>query len=152
MLLDLVFQHLELVEKDYFGLQYLETNRSQINSHLLHFKNFHLNSSNSSTSNQQNETEFRKWIDNGKLLKHQLKFDSSFTLYFKVRFFVSDPSKLNEDTRYHLFLQIRNDILESKLVYSHSSLVKLSSYVVQCKSNELFIIKLDANFSLFIFS
>lgn len=45
---------------------------------------------------------------------------------------MSEPSKLQEEnTRYHFFLQIRNDILDGKLVYSHSSLVKLSSFVVQ---------------------
>ena len=72
--MDLVFQHLELVEKDYFGLQYLET-RSQYNSkflnnHLIHLKPFHLNNNNSSnlTSNQ-NEQKSWKWLENEKLIK-----------------------------------------------------------------------------------
>ena len=47
---------------------------------------------------------------------------------------MSDPSKLIEEyTRYHLFLQIRHDILDGKLIYPHSVLIKLCSYVVQCK-------------------
>lgn len=35
------------------------------------------------------------------------------TVYFRVKFFVEDPARLTEEyTRYHMFFQIRKDILE----------------------------------------
>lgn len=172
-----MFNHLEILEKDYFGLQYCATeNRSQfnqkfLNSHLL-LKNFNLNSSHSSNlssqSQSQNEpqevwviiasgffclvrasavlitflslttllfhlfTIFQKWLDTGKSIKHQFRSDPPYRLFFRVRFYVSDPTKLQEEnTRFQFFLQLRNDILDGKLICTRQSLVKLGSYTVQ---------------------
>jgi len=53
--------------------------------------------------------------------------------YFRVKFYVSDPSKLQEEyTRYHLYLQLRKDILHGKLLVSPSTACLLASYTVQC--------------------
>lgn len=49
-----------------------------------------------------------------------------------MRFYVADPTKLQEEnTRFQFFLQLRNDILDGKLLCTRQSLVKLSSYAVQ---------------------
>lgn len=53
--------------------------------------------------------------------------------YFRVKFYVSDPSKLQEEyTRYYLYLQLRKDILNGKLIVSPSTACLLASYTVQC--------------------
>ncbi|XP_071446930.1 tyrosine-protein phosphatase non-receptor type 4 isoform X1 [Hetaerina americana] len=105
VLLELVFQHLELVEKDYFGLQFSE------------------NGSTSSTS------DVMRWLDPGKLIKKQNRGGHFF---FRVKFYVTDPSKLQEEyTRYHFFLQIRKDILDGRLQVPPSTACLLASYAVQ---------------------
>lgn len=54
--------------------------------------------------------------------------------YFRVKFYVSDPSKLQEEyTRYHFYLQVRKDILQGRLIIPPSTACLLASYVIQCK-------------------
>lgn len=68
--------------------------------------------------------------------------------YFRVKFYVSDPSKLQEEfTRYHLYLQLRKDILHGKLLVSPSTACLLASYTVQCILNFL-IIKIISYFKI----
>lgn len=70
-------------------------------------------------------------------------FYSSFigtggSLYFRVKFYVSDPSKLQEEyTRYHLYLQVRQDILQGRLQVSPSTACLLASYTAQCRKISL---------------
>lgn len=54
--------------------------------------------------------------------------------FFRVKFYVSDPSKLQEEyTRYQFYLQIRRDILQGKLQLPPSTACLIASYTVQCK-------------------
>uniref|UniRef100_A0A6P7GN49 protein-tyrosine-phosphatase n=1 Tax=Diabrotica virgifera virgifera TaxID=50390 RepID=A0A6P7GN49_DIAVI len=108
-LLDQVYRHLELVEKDYFGLQYsdnggLPGTRGSVWMH---------------------------WLDPSKTLKKQLG-TCQYILHFRVKFYVSDPSKLQEEyTRYQFYLQLRRDILDGKLYLPPSTAILLASYTVQ---------------------
>ncbi|XP_074105988.1 protein tyrosine phosphatase Meg isoform X2 [Cotesia typhae] len=105
ILLDLVFQHLELIEKDYFGLQYAENPAVYPNSDAM------------------------RWLDPSKPVKKQIR---SGQFFFKVKFYVSDPSKLQEEyTRYQFYLQIRRDILHGKLQLPTSTACLIASYTVQ---------------------
>ncbi|KAK6744528.1 hypothetical protein RB195_011320 [Necator americanus] len=105
VLLDKVFAHLELVERDFFGLQFL---------YVLGTK----------------ETQ-KRWLEPNKSIRKQM-LCPPFHLCFRVKFYVSDPSKLTEEyTRYHFFLQIRLDILEGRLRSTEGSLALLASYAVQ---------------------
>nr|XP_018897637.1 PREDICTED: tyrosine-protein phosphatase non-receptor type 4 [Bemisia tabaci] len=107
VLLNAVYQHLELIEKDYFGLQYCE------------------NGAIPSVSNPDNV----RWLDPTKPVKKQLRGGS---FYFRVKFYVSDPSKLQEEyTRYHLYLQVRKDIMQGRLVVPPNTACLLASYTVQ---------------------
>lgn len=55
-------------------------------------------------------------------------------LFFSVKFYVSDPSKLQEEyTRYHFYLQIRKDILQGRFLLPPSTACLLASYTVQCE-------------------
>ncbi|XP_067138555.1 tyrosine-protein phosphatase non-receptor type 4-like [Centruroides vittatus] len=105
ILLDLVFRHLELVEKDYFGLQFMEEKMSPENM---------------------------RWLDPMKGIRKQIKFGPPYLLYFHVKFYVSDPSKLQDEyTRYHFFLQLRRDIIDQKLYVPLTAAILLASYAVQ---------------------
>uniref|UniRef100_A0A0C9QHK5 protein-tyrosine-phosphatase n=1 Tax=Fopius arisanus TaxID=64838 RepID=A0A0C9QHK5_9HYME len=105
-LLDLVFHHLELIEKDYFGLQYTEN-----------------------PSNSSNSPDVMRWLDPSKPVKKQIR---SGQFFFRVKFYVSDPSKLQEEyTRYQFYLQIRRDILQGKLQLPVSTACLIASYTVQ---------------------
>ena len=54
------------------------------------------------------------------------------TYHFRVKFFVSDPSKLHEEyTRYHFVLQLRRDVLEGLLPVPPNTACLLASFVVQ---------------------
>lgn len=62
-------------------------------------------------------------------------FVSGGHFFFAVKFYVSDPSKLQEEyTRYQFYLQIRRDILQGKLQLPTSTACLIASYTVQCKS------------------
>uniref|UniRef100_A0A8C1KZT5 Protein tyrosine phosphatase non-receptor type 4a n=1 Tax=Cyprinus carpio TaxID=7962 RepID=A0A8C1KZT5_CYPCA len=75
ILLDAVFKHLELTERDYFGLHLAD-----------------------------DSSDSPRWLDPNKPIRKQLKRGSPHHLNFRVKFFVSDPSKLQEEyTRFKIF-------------------------------------------------
>ncbi|XP_015254048.1 PREDICTED: tyrosine-protein phosphatase non-receptor type 4 isoform X1 [Cyprinodon variegatus] len=103
VLLDAVFKHLELTERDYFGLHLAEDG-----------------------------SDAPRWLDPNKPIRKQLKRGSPHNLSFRVKFFVTDPSKLQEEyTRYQYFLQIKQDILTGRLPCPHNTAALLASYAVQ---------------------
>lgn len=92
---------LNIIEKDYFGLLYTTA------------------------------ADPRVWLD---LDKHVSRFFKSdpWVLQFAVKFYPPEPAQLQEDiTRYHLCLQVRNDILEGRLPCSFVTHALLGSYLVQ---------------------
>ncbi|XP_044015299.1 tyrosine-protein phosphatase non-receptor type 4 isoform X2 [Aphidius gifuensis] len=111
VLLDLVFQHLELIEKDYFGLQYAE--------------------SNSGSPSTSSNIDIMRWLDPAKTVKKQIRSKGG-QFFFRVKFYVSDPSKLQEEyTRYQFYLQIRRDILQDRLQLPMNLACIIASYTVQ---------------------
>ncbi|XP_062302343.1 tyrosine-protein phosphatase non-receptor type 4-like isoform X1 [Osmerus eperlanus] len=103
ILLDVVFKHLELTERDYFGLQLAD-----------------------------DPADSQRWLDPLKPIRKQLKKGSQNCLNFRVKFFVTDPNKLQEEyTRYQYFLQIKQDILSGRLPCPYNTAALLASYAVQ---------------------
>ncbi|XP_048069980.1 tyrosine-protein phosphatase non-receptor type 4 isoform X8 [Ursus arctos] len=103
VLLDIVFKHLDLTERDYFGLQLAD-----------------------------DSTDNPRWLDPNKPIRKQLKRGSPYSLNFRVKFFVSDPNKLQEEyTRYQYFLQIKQDILTGRLPCPYNTAALLASFAVQ---------------------
>ncbi|XP_059355883.1 tyrosine-protein phosphatase non-receptor type 4-like [Carassius carassius] len=103
ILLDAVFKHLELTERDYFGLHLAD-----------------------------DDSDSPRWLDPNKPIRKQLKRGSPHHLNFRVKFFVSDPNKLQEEyTRYQYFLQIKQDILSGRLPCPQNTAALLASYAVQ---------------------
>lgn len=100
-LLNSVCAGLNILEKDYFGLTYVTA------------------------------ADPRVWLD---LERPVAKFFRSdpWELNFEVKFYPPEPAQLQEDiTRYHLCLQVRNDILEGRLPCSFVTHALLGSYLVQ---------------------
>ncbi|KAI2811312.1 Tyrosine-protein phosphatase non-receptor type 3 [Blomia tropicalis] len=128
-LLDLVFRHLELIEREFFALQFTEV------LHHCYDSNSFLNGSisSSSPSSSISTTVYNRWLDPNKKIKKQLRFTSSpYMLNFRVKFYASEVSRLFEEyTRYHFYLQLRKDILAGRLSGEESTLALLASYVLQ---------------------
>ncbi|XP_046673475.1 band 4.1-like protein 5 isoform X1 [Homalodisca vitripennis] len=97
-----VFYSLDLIEKDYFGLQYTDANNVQ------------------------------HWLDPTKAIKKQVKIGPPYTLRLKVKFYSSEPNSLREElTRYQFFLQLKLDILEGRLECPENTAVELAALALQ---------------------
>ncbi|EFN89447.1 Band 4.1-like protein 5 [Harpegnathos saltator] len=97
-----VFYSLDLIEKDYFGLQYTDSNNVQ------------------------------HWLDPTKPIKKQVKIGPPYTLRLKVKFYSSEPNTLREElTRYQFFLQLKQDVLEGRLHCPHQVAVQLAALALQ---------------------
>lgn len=99
---DQVCHCLDLAEKDYFGLRYIDL------------------------------TKQRHWLDLLKPVWRQLKYVNPVVLCFRVKFYPSDPSKLREEiTRYFLFLQLRRDLHHGRLICSQNDANLLAAFILQ---------------------
>ncbi|KAL8602280.1 hypothetical protein ACOMHN_022793 [Nucella lapillus] len=101
-LFDRVSEKLNLMEKDYFGLRFVDSEKQ------------------------------RHWLDPLKTVYKQLKGINPMVLCFRVKFYPEDPMKLHEEiTRYYMFLQLRRDLHHGRLLCSPDDAVSLASFVVQ---------------------
>ncbi|CAH1253479.1 EPB41L2 [Branchiostoma lanceolatum] len=112
-LFDMICDHLNLLEKDYFGITY------------------------------RDPQDQKYWLDPLKEIRKQIKdleekenviipTGGPWVFGFNVKFYPPDPSQLQEDiTRYQLCLQIRDDILKGRLPCSFVTHALLGSYIVQ---------------------
>ncbi|XP_051961965.1 band 4.1-like protein 1 [Xyrauchen texanus] len=103
VLLDMVCQHLNLLEKDYFGLSF------------------------SDTESQKN------WLDPSKEIKKQIRvghWHFSFAVKFYPP---DPSLLIEDITRYYLCLQLREDILSGRLPCSFVTHALLGSYAVQAE-------------------
>ncbi|XP_037028914.1 band 4.1-like protein 4B isoform X2 [Bradysia coprophila] len=97
-----VFYSLDLIEKDYFGLQFTDSN------HVKH------------------------WLDPTKPIKKQVKIGPPYTLRLKVKFYSSEPNTLREElTRYQFFLQLKQDLLDGKLECTDQRAVEMCALALQ---------------------
>ncbi|XP_065167109.1 protein 4.1 homolog isoform X2 [Atheta coriaria] len=100
-LLNKVCEAINLIERDYFGLVYSDRH------------------------------DAHNWLDLEKRISKFMK-NEPWRFKFEVKFYPPDPAQLQEDiTRYHLCLQIRNDILNNKLPCSFVTHALLGSFLVQ---------------------
>ncbi|KAI5138286.1 Tyrosine-Protein Phosphatase Non-Receptor Type 3 [Manis pentadactyla] len=103
VLLDMVYSHLGVTEREFFGLQHGE-----------------------------DPVDSPRWLESSKPIRKQLKGGFPCTLHFRVRFFIPDPNTLQqEQTRHLYFLQLKMDICEGRLTCPLNSAVVLASYAVQ---------------------
>ncbi|KAI4883617.1 hypothetical protein NFI96_000837 [Prochilodus magdalenae] len=101
-LFDQIMYHLDLVEADYFGLQFMDPE------------------------------QVMQWLDATKPIRKQIRFGPPYRLYFRVKFYSSEPNNLHEEfTRYLFVLQLRQDILSGKLKCPYDVSVELGAYCLQ---------------------
>uniref|UniRef100_A0A5S6QJT4 Moesin/ezrin/radixin homolog 1 n=1 Tax=Trichuris muris TaxID=70415 RepID=A0A5S6QJT4_TRIMR len=101
-LCDQIFYNLDLEERDYFGLQFMD-----------HFQVQH-------------------WLDPTKRIKKQVSIGPPFTFRFRVKFYSSEPNNLHEEiTRYLFYLQLKQDILSGRLECPYATMVELAALTLQ---------------------
>ncbi|CAG0920774.1 unnamed protein product [Notodromas monacha] len=101
-LMDQVCCKLNLMEKDYFGLRYVD------------------------------DTKQRHWLDPTKNILKQVQRMNPIMFSFRVKYYPKDPFKLREElTRYHIFLQLRRDLLHGRLYCSFDESAELGAFIVQ---------------------
>nr|AAI67959.1 epb41l5 protein [Xenopus tropicalis] len=101
-LFDQIMYHLDLIEKDYFGLQFMDS------------------------------AQVPHWLDNTKSIKKQVKIGPPYCLHLRVKFYSSEPNNLREElTRYLFVLQLKQDILSGKLECPFDTAVQLAAYSLQ---------------------
>ncbi|XP_043468657.1 tyrosine-protein phosphatase non-receptor type 14 [Leptopilina heterotoma] len=76
-----------------------------------------------------------RWINMDKPLKRQLeKKAKNFIVYLRVMHYIFDVQFIQDDfTRYHYYLQLKNDILEGKITYDARQASLLASYSMQAE-------------------
>merc|ERR1719295_845184 len=101
-LLEKIHYQMDIIEKDYFGLQYTDHN------HVSH------------------------WLDPSKPIKKQVKIGPPYTFRMRVKFYSSEPNCLREEiTRYQFFLQLKLDLLCGRLECPYATSVELAALSLQ---------------------
>lgn len=76
-----------------------------------------------------------RWIELERPLKRQLdKYAKDNSLYLRMMYYVSGISLITDEmTRYHCFLQLKNDIIEGRIQCNLDDAVVLASYCMQAE-------------------
>lgn len=118
VLFDTVCEHLNLLEKDYFGLTFCDSDSQKVMLVV---------------STIDTGISSDNWLDPSKEIKKQIR-SGPWTFGFTVKFYPPDPAQLTEDiTRYYLCLQLRADIISGRLPCSFVTHALLGSYTVQAE-------------------
>ncbi|KAL2092111.1 hypothetical protein ACEWY4_011909 [Coilia grayii] len=103
-LLDHVCNHYNLLERDYFGIRYVDPEKQ------------------------------RHWLDPSKPVVKQMKSQQPYTMCFRVKFYPQEPIKIKEElTRYLLYLQIKRDIYHGRLLCPFADAAYLGACIVQAE-------------------
>ncbi|XP_038606636.1 FERM domain-containing protein 5 isoform X1 [Tachyglossus aculeatus] len=103
-LFDLLCHHLNLLEKDYFGIRFVDPDKQ------------------------------RHWLEFTKSVVKQIRSQPPFTMCFRVKFYPADPAALREEiTRYLVFLQIKRDLYHGRLLCKTSDAALLAAYILQAE-------------------
>ncbi|KAG5281246.1 hypothetical protein AALO_G00069020 [Alosa alosa] len=103
-LLDHVCNHYNLMERDYFGIRYVDPEKQ------------------------------RHWLDPSKPVVRQMKSQQPYTMCFRVKFYPQEPIKIKEElTRYLLYLQTKRDIYHGRLLCPFADAAYLGACIVQAE-------------------
>lgn len=83
-----------------------------------------------------NRSQQPRWVQLDRPLKRQLdKHASSHQLYLRVMYYIISGTNLISDevTRYHYFLQLKNDLIEGRIICDFQQAVVLASYSRQAE-------------------
>ncbi|XP_051822375.1 FERM domain-containing protein 3 isoform X1 [Antechinus flavipes] len=103
-LIDHICNYYSLLEKDYFGIRYVDPEKQ------------------------------RHWLEPNKSIAKQMKSHPPYTMCFRVKFYPHEPLKIKEElTRYLLYLQIKRDIFHGRLLCSFTDAAYLGACIVQAE-------------------
>ncbi|XP_047448322.1 FERM domain-containing protein 3 isoform X3 [Mugil cephalus] len=104
-LLDHVCNHYNLLEKDYFGIRYVDPEKQ------------------------------RHWLEPNKPVVRQMKSaHQPYTMCFRVKFYPHEPMKIKEElTRYLLYLQLKRDIYHGRLLCPFAEAAYLGACIIQAE-------------------
>ncbi|XP_057688477.1 FERM domain-containing protein 3 isoform X2 [Corythoichthys intestinalis] len=103
-LFDHVCNHYNLLEKDYFGIRYVDPEKQ------------------------------RHWLEPNKAVVRQMKSLQPFTMCFRVKFYPHEPMKIKEElTRYLLYLQLKRDVYHGRLLCPFAEAAYLGACIVQAE-------------------
>ncbi|CAH1643181.1 unnamed protein product [Spodoptera littoralis] len=110
VLFDQVCRQLHLLEADYFGLEYLDANGTKV----------------------------WYWLDVEKPMCRQVGLSMlEPTLRFCVKFYTSDPARLEEEfTRYLFCLQVKKDLATGCIQCNENTAALMASYIVQAECGD----------------
>uniref|UniRef100_A0A2C9JYE1 FERM domain-containing protein n=2 Tax=Biomphalaria glabrata TaxID=6526 RepID=A0A2C9JYE1_BIOGL len=109
VLLDKVCTHLDLIERDYFGLTYTD---------------------------DRGPSHLKYWLNLDKKISKQKK-RGAWVFEFALKFYPPDPTHLRESlTRWLVVLQVRRDLLSGRLPCTFNTYALLGSYNVQADIGE----------------
>ncbi|XP_052867718.1 FERM domain-containing protein 5 [Anopheles cruzii] len=100
-LLDYVCEQLEITEKDYFGLRFVDTAKQ------------------------------RHWLDLAKTIIKQVKDVDPLVLSFRVKFYPADPLRLTNNGKLMLYQQLKRDLRHGRLYCSAGEAAALGALIVQ---------------------
>ncbi|XP_029724951.1 FERM domain-containing protein 5 isoform X2 [Aedes albopictus] len=100
-LLDYICEQLEITEKDYFGLRFVDTAKQ------------------------------RHWLDLAKTIIKQVKDVDPLVLSFRVKFYPADPCRLTGYGKVMLFQQLKRDLRHGRLYCSIGEAAALGALIVQ---------------------
>ncbi|MGH0121271.1 UNVERIFIED_CONTAM: hypothetical protein FKN15_074844 [Acipenser sinensis] len=101
-LFEQILFHLDLVEVDYFGLQYMDAEQVSKNAEgqdLFEQILFHLDLVEVDYFGLQymDAEQVSHWLDYAKPIKKQIKHGPPYTLHFRIKFYSSEPNNLHEE-------------------------------------------------------
>ncbi|XP_010215608.1 PREDICTED: FERM domain-containing protein 5 [Tinamus guttatus] len=103
-LFDLLCHHLNLLEKDYFGIRFVDPDKQ------------------------------RHWLEFTKSVVKQMRAQPPFTMCFRVKFYPTAPASLKSRVvRYLVFLQIKRDLYHGRLLCKTSDAALLAAYILQAE-------------------
>jgi len=109
-LFDKVCQHLDLIEKDYFGFTYQD---------------------------DRGPSHLKYWLNLDKKISKVKKPGGAWVFDFSLKFYPPDPAQLRESlTRWLVVLQIRRDLLSGRIPCTFTTYALLGSYNVQAELGE----------------
>ncbi|XP_061534138.1 FERM domain-containing protein 5 isoform X2 [Phycodurus eques] len=122
-LFDLICHHLNLLEKDYFGIRYVDPDKQRDHERQRH----------SHAVKKYRETS-KHWLELTRSIAKQMKSQPPFTMCLRVKFYPPDPAALKEEiTRYLVFLQIKRDLYHGRLLCKTSDAALLAAYILQAE-------------------
>uniref|UniRef100_A0A8C2WRQ9 FERM domain containing 3 n=1 Tax=Cyclopterus lumpus TaxID=8103 RepID=A0A8C2WRQ9_CYCLU len=103
-LLDYVCNHYNLLEKDYFGIRYVDPEKQ------------------------------RHWLEPNKPVVRQMKSQQPYTMCFRVKFYPHEPMKIKEElTKYLLYLQLKRDVYHGRLLCPFAEAAYLGACIIQAE-------------------